>query len=260
MSAKLLLASQDPEMLGLCFELVEGTYLLGRPPTCDLVVNHRSVSRSHARIEVGTGSVRVTDLNSSNGTFVDESRIDARHLEIGQWLRFGHVLFRLGLEESYIPEEDPNFQTPKLAGSSAAPTSTLTFPVLSPAEQRVLKEILQPGAYKQIARRLGIAKNILTTRLKQLVKDGILQLDNAGGKRSQYVLTEKGRDLIYVLLALSQWGSKWLFSSGRPSLHFVDRQDLLEIAPLEMRSRNGRILGGGDIEFLHDDKRKPKQL
>ena len=106
--------------------------------------------------------------------------------------------------------------------------------------------------------RLGIAKNILATRLKQLVKDDILQLEKTSGKRSQYVLTEKGRDLIYVLISISQWGSKWLFHSGRPSLHLVDRQDLLEIAPLEIRSRNGRILGGGDIEFLHDDKRKTK--
>jgi DNA-binding HxlR family transcriptional regulator len=106
--------------------------------------------------------------------------------------------------------------------------------------------------------KLGIAKNILAARLKQLVKDGILQLDNKGGKRSQYVLTEKGRDLIYVLLAISQWASKWLFTSGRPSLHIVDKQDLLEIAPLEVRSRNGRILGTNDIEFLHEDKRSSK--
>ncbi len=112
--------------------------------------------------------------------------------------------------------------------------------------------------FADFQKRLGIAKNILTTRLKQLVKDGILQLDKTGGKRSQYVLTEKGRDLIYVLLAITQWGSKWLFPSGRPSLHLVDKQDLLELAALEMRSRNGRILGGSDIEFLHEDKRKPK--
>jgi DNA-binding HxlR family transcriptional regulator len=107
--------------------------------------------------------------------------------------------------------------------------------------------------------RLGIAKNILTVRLKQMVEDGILQLESTGGKRFEYVLTDKGRDLIYVLLALSQWGSKWLFPPGRPSLHLVDRQDLLELAPLEIRSRNGRILGSGDIEFLkaqnkHQDK------
>jgi len=104
--------------------------------------------------------------------------------------------------------------------------------------------------FADFQKRLGIAKNILTTRLKQLVKDGILQLDNTSGKRSQYVLTEKGRDLIYVLVAITQWGSKWLFPSGRPSTRLADKQDLLELAPLEMRSRNGRILGAGDIEFL----------
>ncbi len=106
--------------------------------------------------------------------------------------------------------------------------------------------------------RLGIAKNILAIRLKHLVENGILQQETTRGKRFQYVLTDKGKDLVYVLLSLSQWGSKWLFPSGRPSLRLVDKQDLLELAPLEIRSRNGRILGNADIEFLRDDKRKPK--
>ena len=56
--------------------------------------------------------------------------------------------------------------------------------------------------------------------------------------------------LIYTLIALSQWGNKWLFTSGRPSPRLVDKQDLLEVAPLEIRSRNGRILATHDIEFL----------
>ncbi len=98
--------------------------------------------------------------------------------------------------------------------------------------------------------RLGIAKNILTVRLKQLVDDGILRAEQTNGSRYEYVLTDKGRELIYTLVALSQWGSKWLFTSGRPSPRLVDKQDLLELAPLEIRSRNGRILAATDIEFL----------
>jgi len=104
--------------------------------------------------------------------------------------------------------------------------------------------------FADFQRRLGIARNILTVRLKQLVEDGILQLENSGGQRFEYILTDKGRDLIYTLVALSQWGNKWLFTSGRPSPRLVDKQDLLELAPLEIRSRNGRILSSGDIEFL----------
>src|ERR1700733_4506320 len=58
---------------------------------------------------------------------------------------------------------------------------------------------------------LGIARNILTVRLKQLVDDEILQLESTGGQRFEYFLTDKGKELVYVLVALSQWGSKWLF-------------------------------------------------
>ncbi len=104
-------------------------------------------------------------------------------------------------------------------------------------------------------KRLGIARNILTVRLKQLVEDGILELENTGGQRFEYFLTDKGKELIYILVALSQWGNKWLFPTGRPSPRLVDKQDLLELAPLEIRSRNGRILSNNDIEFL-DPKNK----
>ncbi len=103
--------------------------------------------------------------------------------------------------------------------------------------------------------RLGIARNILTVRLKKLVEDGILQMENTGGQRREYFLTDKGRELIYVLVALSQWGNKWLFPSGRPIPRLVDKQDLLELAPLEIRSRNGRILSNNDIEFLSPDNK-----
>ena len=118
-----------------------------------------------------------------------------------------------------------------------------TFLILAEAFSGVSK-------FADFQRRLGIARNILTVRLKQLVEDGILQLENTSGRRFEYVLTEKGRDLIYTLVGLSQWGSKWLFPSGRPSPRLVDKQDLLELAQLEIRSRNGRILSNNDVEFL----------
>lgn len=107
--------------------------------------------------------------------------------------------------------------------------------------------------FADFQKRLGIARNILTIRLKQLVEHGILQTQSGGGLRLEYVLTEKGYDLIYILIALEQWGNKWLLTGTRPSPILVDKQDLLEVAPLEIRSRNGRILMSNDIEFLCAD-------
>lgn len=57
---------------------------------------------------------------------------------------------------------------------------------------------------------LGIARNILTDRLNRLVEEGILvRHEVADGGRSEYRLTEQGRELFPVLIALMQWGDRW---------------------------------------------------
>src|SRR5260221_8793593 len=68
-------------------------------------------------------------------------------------------------------------------------------------------------------RNLGIAPNILSARLKRLVASGVLQRMPAGGaRRQEYRLTEKGRDLFPVLMALLQSAHRWLAGPGRPPL------------------------------------------
>ncbi len=66
--------------------------------------------------------------------------------------------------------------------------------------------------------RLGISRNILNDRLKKLVEHGVLvrvpYQDNP--PRSDYRLTEKGRDLWLVLTAMRQWGDRWAAPDGPP--------------------------------------------
>ena len=66
--------------------------------------------------------------------------------------------------------------------------------------------------------RLGIAKNVLTTRLDTLVEHGVLKKvpyqDNP--PRYDYKLTAKGRDLWLVVAALREWGDKWESPAGAP--------------------------------------------
>ncbi len=67
-------------------------------------------------------------------------------------------------------------------------------------------------------RSLGIARNILTARLDQFVEDGLMrrQPDSAGSGYHEYVLTEKGRDLQPVIVALTHWGDRWAAPDGPP--------------------------------------------
>src|SRR3954469_24791774 len=66
--------------------------------------------------------------------------------------------------------------------------------------------------------RLGISRNILNDRLKKLVDGDVLARvpyqDNP--PRSEYRLTEKGRDLWLVLTAMRQWGDRWAAPDGPP--------------------------------------------
>ncbi|MET0738904.1 MAG: helix-turn-helix domain-containing protein, partial [Acidimicrobiales bacterium] len=65
--------------------------------------------------------------------------------------------------------------------------------------------------FGQFQDRLGIARNVLSTRLDALVEHGVLKRvayqDNP--VRHEYKLTEKGRDLWLSLTALREWGDRW---------------------------------------------------
>jgi DNA-binding HxlR family transcriptional regulator len=76
--------------------------------------------------------------------------------------------------------------------------------------------------YNDFRKGLGIATNILKARLDGLVAAGIME--RRGTPRNpdhyEYLLTGKGRDLAPVILALTDWGDRWLAQDGRPVLYF----------------------------------------
>ncbi len=96
--------------------------------------------------------------------------------------------------------------------------------------------------------RLGLAKNILSARLRKLTEAGILETApvSDGSAYREYRLTEKGEQLYLVLVALWQWGEKYAFAPGEQELLMVDKQTLREMAPLELRTLDGRRVGPGD--------------
>ncbi|ENO1079062.1 helix-turn-helix domain-containing protein [Enterobacter asburiae] len=75
-------------------------------------------------------------------------------------------------------------------------------------------------------RSLGVARNILSDRLRKLVEAEILTLQGAsdGTAYQEYVLTDKGERLFPVIVALRQWGEQNLFSQGERHSLLVDRR------------------------------------
>ena len=111
----------------------------------------------------------------------------------------------------------------------------------------LLRDMLIGGLqhFSEIGRREGIATNILTDRLERLVRAGIIeQLPYDGdARRHRYLPTERGLDLIPVILELAIWGSNHTIATAFPEISGrakVDRKGLeADIRELQARRRRG---------------------
>ena len=90
MSTTCVLEVMQGPQAGTRFRLEPGRTIVGRHPSCGIVLDAVSVSRQHAAIEVEGNQAWIEDLGSRNGTAVDGRRISGRHaLSDGQHLRIG---------------------------------------------------------------------------------------------------------------------------------------------------------------------------
>ena len=103
--------------------------------------------------------------------------------------------------------------------------------------------------FEQLRDSLGISRNILTERLRTLYAAGVIDrvLLQEGGKRCAYQLTEKGEDLLPVMIAIMQWWDKW---EQPPELRFMkvrDREQGEEIAPMVTQNSRGEAIDYHDM-------------
>nr|WP_232380826.1 helix-turn-helix domain-containing protein [Leptospira ainlahdjerensis] len=115
--------------------------------------------------------------------------------------------------------------------------------------------------FGEFERSLGLAKNILTSRLQKLVSQEILEIVPAsdGSAYQEYVLTQKGKDLFPILVSLRQWGEKYLFDSKEINQVLVDELYQKPVRKIEIKSQDGRELKSKDVRLLFlDQKSKSK--
>ncbi|KQN39681.1 transcriptional regulator [Sphingomonas sp. Leaf407] len=102
--------------------------------------------------------------------------------------------------------------------------------------------------FEEFQSELGIARNILASRLSRLVGHGILErcTVEADRRKIEYRLTDKGHALLPMLVALRQWGERW--ETGKPATPvLVDARDRRPVAAVAVLSEDGRVLGQGDL-------------
>ncbi len=105
---------------GQAIDAVKDQTVVGRDPSCEIVVADGSVSRRHARLELRSGIWWVVDQGSANGTYLNSLRIAEQALKNGQELRFGALAFRVDLKE----DPEATVATPVLKDDSATLLAT----------------------------------------------------------------------------------------------------------------------------------------
>jgi DNA-binding HxlR family transcriptional regulator len=111
--------------------------------------------------------------------------------------------------------------------------------------------------FDDFAQRVGISEPVAAARLKELVEVGLLQrhpYQEAGQRaRQEYRLTEMGVDFFPTLVALMQWGDRWLGRAGVEMQHHACGGEVRA----ELRCARGHPLAVGDIDLVVSETSGP---
>lgn len=105
--------------------------------------------------------------------------------------------------------------------------------------------------FDEFQRHLGIAPNILSTRLKTLVEHGMLERVPApDSARHVYHLTEMGRDFFPAFVALKAWADRWMTDERGPLTLLQDKRTGTEIATPALARPDGSPLTLDDLRVV----------
>ena len=106
-------------------------------------------------------------------------------------------------------------------------------------------------SFSKFLNNLGIARNVLSERLDKLVKNGVLEKrqPKPGVERFTYHFTPAGEELVPVIVAMMQWGDKWVVGDQAKSLKLIDNNSGTSIQEIKLLSENGAVVEPEDIGF-----------
>src|ERR1700736_510999 len=116
--------------------------------------------------------------------------------------------------------------------------------------------------FSEFQKNIGLAKNILTVRLRTLVDQGILKTAPAsdGSAYQEYVLTAKGRGVFPILVALRQWSEEFDERPEEIATILVDRENGKPVRKLELHAEDGRLLTQADTALKPRAGKQARQI
>ena len=113
--------------------------------------------------------------------------------------------------------------------------------------------------FDDFAVRVGISEPVTAARLRELVESGLLEREDyrepGQRTRQRYRLTQKGADLFPALVALMQWGNRWLDDRGGPVE--LRHRDCGEQVSVELRCGAGHDVSPEVLDLATHDRRQP---
>jgi DNA-binding HxlR family transcriptional regulator len=113
--------------------------------------------------------------------------------------------------------------------------------------------------FDDFAQRVGISEPVTATRLRELVDEGLLEREDyrepGQRTRQRYRLTDKGADLFPALVALMEWGGRWLDDRGGPVE--LRHRDCGASVATELRCAAGHTVGVDELDLA--SRRPPRR-
>ncbi|GAB4572758.1 MAG: hypothetical protein Kow0077_13110 [Anaerolineae bacterium] len=190
--------------------LREFPYTLGRARDCSLVLDHNGVSRLHARLDYAHEQVTITDLGSTNGTYVNRHRIpphEPRRLKAGDVLNLGGEC-QIEFDDPASTATIPLVQLPipglvlDEAMAAVSIDGTVLDPPLSPGQFELLRLLVQQAG-KVVTRDeirahvWGPEEDVSDQTLDALVSRLRKRL-TAADPTHEYIQTRRGFGLMFI--------------------------------------------------------------
>jgi len=77
---------------------ISGNMIVGRDVSCDLILEHAGISRKHSSLSVDGDRLKIKDMGSAYGTYVNGSKISEAYVRDGDEIKFNEMAFRLEIE------------------------------------------------------------------------------------------------------------------------------------------------------------------
>lgn len=146
--------------------LKAGAQIVGRSEECEIVIDDGTISREHAELVLDDRTIRVIDLDSRNGTLVDNVRITSTEIRVGSVVQFGRILCGISYQPIQLTSTDETPSTLPYETTATAPN--IAF--LSERKQLVLRHLLDGLSEKEVAVKLAISPHTVHHHVTDLYR------------------------------------------------------------------------------------------